>query len=53
MSVLIRIVLVVAGAIAALLLARDAGNFSLVQGIVALFVVAAVVVGVALLGRRR
>jgi hypothetical protein len=53
MSLLIRMLLAVAGAIAALLVARDAGNFSVVQGIVALFVVAAVVIGVGLLGRRR
>jgi hypothetical protein len=48
----VRIVLVAAGAIAALFVARDAANFSVVQGMVAVALIAAVVLAVALLRRK-
>ncbi len=49
---LLRLVLVVAGALAALFLARDAPNFQVVQGMIGIALIAAVVVVLAL-GRRR
>jgi hypothetical protein len=49
---LIRIVLVAAGAVAALFVARDAENFGVVQGMVAVALIAAVVLVLALLRRK-
>jgi hypothetical protein len=49
---LIRIVLIGAGAIAALFVARDAENFGVVQGMVAIALIALIVVVVALTRRR-
>ncbi|WP_192912475.1 hypothetical protein [Paracraurococcus ruber] len=48
-----RLILVAAGSVTALFLARDAENFGVVQGMVAIALVAAVVVALALLRRRR
>lgn len=48
-----RLVLVVAGAITALFVARDAPNFQVVEGMVGIALIAAVVVALALLRRRR
>jgi len=50
--VLIRIPLLLAGAIAALFVARDAPNFEVVEGMIAIAVIAAVVVALALLRKR-
>lgn len=52
MGLLIRAVLAVAGVIAALLVATDAPGFGVVQGMVALVLIAAVVLVVALIGRK-
>ena len=52
MSWAIRLVLVLAGAIAAAFVARDAENFSVVQGMVAVALIAAVVVLVAVTRRK-
>jgi hypothetical protein len=49
---LVRIVLVAAGAIAAVFVARDAANFGVVQGMVAVALIAAVVIGFALTRRK-
>jgi uncharacterized membrane protein YeaQ/YmgE (transglycosylase-associated protein family) len=49
---LLRIVLVAAGAVAALFVARDAENFGVVQGMVAVALIAAAVVGAALIRRK-
>lgn len=49
---LIRIPLLLAGAIAALFVARDAPNFAVVEGMIAIAVIAAVVVALALLRKR-
>ena len=49
---LLRLVLVAAGAVAALFVARDAPNFGVVQGMIGVALIAAVVVLLAL-GRRR
>jgi hypothetical protein len=48
----IRILLVVAGAIAALLVAREAPNFAVVQGMVAVVLVALVVIAIAFFRRK-
>jgi uncharacterized membrane-anchored protein len=52
MGVLVRVLLLAAGAVAALFVARDAPNFGVVQGMVAVVMIAAVVVAVAV-GRRK
>ncbi len=49
---LIRGILLAAGAIAALFVARDAENFGVVQGMVAVALIAAVVIGFALTRRK-
>lgn len=49
---LIRIPLLLAGAIAALFVARDAPNFEVVEGMIAIAIIAAVVVALALLRKR-
>jgi predicted signal transduction protein with EAL and GGDEF domain len=48
----IRILLIVAGAIAALLVAREAPNFAVVQGMVAVVLVALVVIAIAFFRRK-
>jgi hypothetical protein len=48
----VRLLLVGAGAVAALFVARDAENFTVVQGMVAVALVAAVVVAAALFRRK-
>ena len=48
----LRIPLVMAGAIAALFVARDAPNFTVVEGMIAVAIIAAVVVALALIRRR-
>jgi hypothetical protein len=48
-----RLVLVAAGAITAIFVARDAPNFEVIEGMVGIALIAAVVVALALLGRRR
>jgi hypothetical protein len=48
----LRILLVAAGAIAALLVARDAENFAVVQGMVAVGLIALIVGILALLSRK-
>jgi hypothetical protein len=45
-------VLLAAGAVAALFVARDAANFSIVQGMVAVAMIAAVVLALALIRRK-
>lgn len=52
MGWLLRGVLVAAGAIAALFLARDAPNFGVAQGMIAVALIAAVVVVLALTRRK-
>ncbi|WP_187830398.1 hypothetical protein [Siccirubricoccus phaeus] len=49
----VRAILVVAGALAALVVARDAPNFLVVEAMVAVVLIAAVVGLLALLNRRR
>ena len=53
MGVVVRVVLVAAGALAALLVGRDASNFLVVEGLLGIAIIAAVVVTVALLARGR
>jgi hypothetical protein len=48
----LRIPLALAGAIAALFVARDAPNFTVVEGMIAVAIIAAVVVALALTRRR-
>lgn len=48
----LRIVLVAAGAIAALFVARDAPNFGVVEGMFAVVIIAAVVVVLAVIRRK-
>jgi hypothetical protein len=48
----IRLILVAAGAIAALFVARDAGNFTVVQGMVAVALIAGAVAAAALIRRK-
>jgi hypothetical protein len=48
MGLLLRGLLVVAGAIAALFVARDAPNFVVVEGMVAVVIIAAIVLALAL-----
>jgi hypothetical protein len=48
----IRILLVVAGAIAALLVAREAPNFAVVQGMVAVVLIALLVIAIAFFRRK-
>jgi pantothenate synthetase len=48
----IRLLLVAAGALAAVFVARDAENFTVVQGMVAVALVAAAVVAVAIFRRK-
>lgn len=52
MSWLIRILLVAAGGIAALFVARDAPNFAVVEGMVAVALIAGIVVALALTRRK-
>jgi hypothetical protein len=52
MGLVTRLVLVAAGAIAALLVARDSPNFGVVQGMVGVALIAAVVIGLALWRRK-
>jgi hypothetical protein len=52
MGLLVRVLLLAAGAVAALFVARDAPNFGVVQGMMAVLIVAAVVVAAAM-GRRK
>ena len=49
---LVRVVLVAAGTIAALLVSRDAPIFMVVSGLVGVALIAAIVVGAALFQRR-
>ena len=49
---LIRIPLIVAGALAALFVARDAPNFAVVEGMIAVAIIAAVVAALAFTRRR-
>lgn len=49
---IVRIILLAAGAVTALFVAQDAPNFSVVQGMVAVALIAAVVVAFALLRRK-
>lgn len=49
---IIRLLLAAAGAIAALFVAREAENFSVVQGMVAVALIAALVLALALLRRK-
>jgi hypothetical protein len=46
MNILIRVILIVAGSLAALFVARDALNFPIITGVIAILLVAAVVVAV-------
>jgi hypothetical protein len=48
----IRLILVGAGAVAAIFVARDAQNFTVVQGMVAVALIAAVVLAAALFRRK-
>ena len=52
MGWVVRLVLVLAGAIAAIFVARDAANFGVVQGMVAVALIAAVVVALAMTRRK-
>ncbi|MGG5812264.1 hypothetical protein [Falsiroseomonas sp. CW058] len=52
MGWLLRIVLLAAGALAALFVARDAPNFGVVEGMFAVAIIAAVVVVLALTRRK-
>lgn len=52
MSLIVRIVLIVAGSIAALFVARDALQFPIVTAVVAILLVALVVIAIGLIKRR-
>lgn len=52
MGLLLRLLLALAGAAAAVLVARDAPNFGVVQGMLALVIAVAVLALVGLAGRR-
>ena len=52
MSLLVRLLLAVSGAAAAFLVGRDADNFGVVQGMLALLVAVAVLALAGLAGRR-
>jgi hypothetical protein len=52
MGVLMRVLLLVAGAVAALFVAQDSPNFVVIQGMVAVVLVAAVVLVLALARRK-
>lgn len=53
MSLIVRVVLIVAGAIAALFVARDALQFPIVTGVIAILLIALVVIAVGLIRRRQ
>ena len=53
MSLIVRIVLIVSGAIAALFVARDALHFPIVTGVVAILLIALVVIAAGLIKWRR
>ncbi|NOG69224.1 hypothetical protein [Roseicella sp. DB1501] len=50
---LVRVVLLGAGAITALFVARDAPNFDVIEGMVGIAIIATLVFAMVLLGRRR
>ncbi|MBU8541364.1 hypothetical protein [Falsiroseomonas tokyonensis] len=52
MSLLLRGLLVAAGAVTALFVARDAPNFAVVEGMVAVVIIAAIVLVLALTRKR-
>jgi len=52
MGLVVRVLLLAAGAIAALFVARDAPNFPVVEGMVAVLIIAAIVIVAALLRRK-
>lgn len=52
MGLVLRILLALAGGAAALLVERDAPNFGVVQGMLALVIAAAIFVAIGLAGRR-
>lgn len=52
MGLIVRLLLAVAGVGAAYLVGRDAGNFGVVQGMLALIVAVAVLIVAGLAGRR-
>jgi hypothetical protein len=52
MALVLRLLLLAAGALAALFVARDAPNFGVVQGLLAVGILAAAVVAAALIRRR-
>ncbi len=53
MGLILRLALLAGGSIAALFVARDAENFGVVQGMMAVAVIAAVVLAAALIRRGR
>ncbi|MGE5537136.1 MAG: hypothetical protein ACM30I_00850 [Gemmatimonas sp.] len=53
MGVVVRLVLIVAGALTALVVARDALNFPILQGTIAILLIVAAVFAFAWLNRRR
>jgi len=52
MNILVRIILIVAGSLAALFVARDALNFPIISGVIAILLVAVVVIAFAFFKRR-
>jgi hypothetical protein len=52
-AMLVRVVLVMAGALTALFVSRDAPNFEVVEAMIGIAIIAAVVAVLALLSRRR
>lgn len=52
MAWLLRILLLAAGAVTAIFLARDAPNFAVVEGMVAVVIIAAIVLVLALIRRK-
>jgi len=52
MQLIVRVALLAGGAVAALFVSRDAPNFDVVQGLMAIAVIAVVVAGFALTRRR-
>lgn len=53
MGLLLRLAMLAGGALAALFVARDAEVFGVVQGMMAIAIIAAVVIAAAMIGRGR
>lgn len=52
MNLVVRLILIIAGSVAALFVARDALNFPIVTGVIAILLITLVVIGVSFFKRR-